>query len=144
MIEPVPTPAVSIRDLHVRFGETTAVGGIDLVVGDGEVFGLLGPNGAGKTTSFRMTTGQIAPNDGQVVFNGEFVVGNQWINPTDTSYQQAFPVPKRDVANARAILKEPPTEKPSVTETPWEKVTASEKKSALAKAMASESASPSE
>ncbi len=35
--------------------------------------GLLGPNGAGKTTSFRMTTGQIAPNQGRVSFNGEDV-----------------------------------------------------------------------
>jgi len=42
----------------------------------------------------------------QVVFNGEFVVGNQWINPTNPYYQQAFPVPKRDVAKARALLKE--------------------------------------
>ena len=44
-----------------------------LTVDAGEVVGLLGPNGAGKTTSFRMTTGQITPNDGQVVFNGQDV-----------------------------------------------------------------------
>jgi ABC-2 type transport system ATP-binding protein len=50
------TPAVSIRDLRVRFGETAAVDGIDLEVGDGEVFGLLGPNGAGKTTTIRVLT----------------------------------------------------------------------------------------
>jgi len=42
----------------------------------------------------------------QVVFNGEFVVGNQWINSTNPYYQQAFPVPKRDVAKAKALLKE--------------------------------------
>ena len=40
--------------------------GVDFDVNAGEVVGLLGPNGAGKTTSFRMTTGQITPNDGQV------------------------------------------------------------------------------
>ena len=45
MLEP-RTPAVSIRDLLVRFGDTTAVDAVDLEVGDGEVFGLLGPNGA--------------------------------------------------------------------------------------------------
>ena len=32
--------------------------------------------------------------------------GNQWINPTNFYYQQAFPVPKRDVAKAKALLKE--------------------------------------
>ncbi len=42
----------------------------------------------------------------QVVFNGEFVPGNQWVNPTHPYYQQAFPVPKRDVAKAKALLKE--------------------------------------
>ena len=42
----------------------------------------------------------------QVVFNGEFVPGNQWINPTNPYYQQAFPIPKRDVAKAKALLKE--------------------------------------
>jgi peptide/nickel transport system substrate-binding protein len=42
----------------------------------------------------------------QVVFNGEFVPGNQWINPTNPYYQQAFPVPKRDLAKAKALLKE--------------------------------------
>jgi len=42
----------------------------------------------------------------QVVFNGEFVPGNQWINPTNFYYQQSFPIPKRDVAKAKALLKE--------------------------------------
>ncbi|MFO1079944.1 MAG: ABC transporter substrate-binding protein [Reyranellaceae bacterium] len=42
----------------------------------------------------------------QVVFNGEFVPGNQWVNPTSSYYQQAFPIPKRDVAKAKALLKE--------------------------------------
>jgi peptide/nickel transport system substrate-binding protein len=42
----------------------------------------------------------------QVVFNGEFVPGNQWINPQNSYYQQSFPIPKRDVAKAKALLKE--------------------------------------
>ena len=42
----------------------------------------------------------------QVVFNGEFVPGNQWVSPQNFYYQQAFPIPKRDVAKAKALLKE--------------------------------------
>ncbi|WP_425068183.1 ABC transporter substrate-binding protein [Reyranella sp.] len=42
----------------------------------------------------------------QVVFNGEFVPGNQWVSPQNSYYQQKFPVPKRDLAKARALLKE--------------------------------------
>jgi peptide/nickel transport system substrate-binding protein len=42
----------------------------------------------------------------QVVFNGEFTPGNQWVSPAHPYYQKAFPVPKRDIARAKALLKE--------------------------------------
>src|SRR3954449_5328937 len=42
----------------------------------------------------------------QVVFNGEFKPGNQWVNPDHPYYQKAFPVPARDIAKAKALLKE--------------------------------------
>ncbi|HTF75070.1 MAG TPA: ABC transporter substrate-binding protein [Bradyrhizobium sp.] len=42
----------------------------------------------------------------QVVFNGEFKPGNQWVNPDHPYYQKAFPVRGRDAAKAKALLKE--------------------------------------
>src|SRR5580698_4132982 len=42
----------------------------------------------------------------QVVFNGEFVPGNQWISPQNPYYQAKFAVPKRDIAQAKALMKE--------------------------------------
>jgi peptide/nickel transport system substrate-binding protein len=42
----------------------------------------------------------------QVVFNGEFRPGNQWVSPEHPYYQKAFPVQKRDIAKAKALLKE--------------------------------------
>ena len=42
----------------------------------------------------------------QVVSNGEFMPGNQWVNPDHPYYQKAFPIPKRDVAKAKALLEE--------------------------------------
>ena len=42
----------------------------------------------------------------QVVFNGEFMPGNQWINPQHPFYQSAFPIRPRDVEKAKALLKE--------------------------------------
>jgi peptide/nickel transport system substrate-binding protein len=42
----------------------------------------------------------------QVVFNGEFVPGNQWVSPQNPYYQEKFPVPKRDLDKAKALMKE--------------------------------------
>ncbi len=48
---------IEARGLTKRYGDTTAVDGIDFTVGAGEIFGLLGPNGAGKTTTILMLLG---------------------------------------------------------------------------------------
>ena len=64
---------LEVRGLVKYYGRRKVVDGVDFDVDAGEVVGLLGPNGAGKTTSFRMTTGQISPNDGAVFFNGQEV-----------------------------------------------------------------------
>ena len=54
-------PPVEVRGLVKRYGELTAVAGVDLTVNAGDVYGYLGPNGAGKTTSLRMMLGLIRP-----------------------------------------------------------------------------------
>jgi len=64
---------LEVRGLVKYYGRRKVVDGVDFDVDSGEVVGLLGPNGAGKTTSFRMTTGQITPNGGHVLFNGHDV-----------------------------------------------------------------------
>ena len=61
---------LEVRGLVKYFGRRRVVDGVSYEVHPGEIVGLLGPNGAGKTTSFRMTTGQLTPNEGQVFFNG--------------------------------------------------------------------------
>src|ERR1700757_5096590 len=61
------------RGLGKFYGRRKVVDGVNFDVNLGEVVGLLGPNGAGKTTSFRMTTGQVTPNDGRVLFDGQDV-----------------------------------------------------------------------
>src|SRR5437764_228592 len=55
---------IEIAGLTKRFGPITAVAGIDLTVGKGEVLGFLGPNGAGKTTTMKMLAGFLAPDGG--------------------------------------------------------------------------------
>jgi ABC-2 type transport system ATP-binding protein len=59
-------PPVEVRGLVKRYGELTAVAGVDITVDVGDVYGYLGPNGAGKTTSLRMMLGLIRPTAGSV------------------------------------------------------------------------------
>src|SRR5262250_17703 len=66
-------PILEVRGLIKFYGRRQVVAGVTFDVDAGEVVGLLGPNGAGKTTSFRMTTGQVTPDDGTVVFDGHDV-----------------------------------------------------------------------
>ncbi|MBI3678705.1 MAG: ABC transporter ATP-binding protein [Proteobacteria bacterium] len=56
---------IEIEGLTKRFGPVTAVAGINLKVGKGEVLGFLGPNGAGKSTTMKMVTGFLAPTSGR-------------------------------------------------------------------------------
>ena len=58
--------ALRVRGLRKRYGELTAVDGIDLEVRLGEVFALLGPNGAGKTTTVEICEGYRSRDGGEV------------------------------------------------------------------------------
>jgi ABC-2 type transport system ATP-binding protein len=58
--------AIETRGLTKRFGERTAVDGVDLSVPRGSAFGFLGPNGAGKTTTIRMLLGLTHASAGQM------------------------------------------------------------------------------
>ena len=61
---------VVARGLVKLYGDIVAVGGVDLTVERGDVFGYLGPNGAGKTTSLRIMLGLIRPTFGHVELFG--------------------------------------------------------------------------
>ena len=58
--------ALRCRGLTKRFGDKTAVDGLDLEVGNQQIFGLLGPNGSGKTTTIRMSLGIYARDAGEI------------------------------------------------------------------------------
>jgi ABC-2 type transport system ATP-binding protein len=57
---------IEVRNLHKRYGPTTAVDDVSFTVRAGEVFGILGPNGAGKTTTVECLTGLRAPDGGEL------------------------------------------------------------------------------
>jgi len=70
------TPAISIQDLKKSYGETVALRGVNITIGDGEFFGLLGPNGAGKTTTINILTGLVRKNEGSAEVFGKDTVSD--------------------------------------------------------------------
>jgi peptide/nickel transport system substrate-binding protein len=102
--------ATDIKDIRAdpKLKLATALGlgymGIDINIGNGE----RAKNPLGGAAAVRRALDAAIDREAlnQVVFNGEFVAGNQWVSPENSYYQQAFPVPKRDLAKAKALLKE--------------------------------------
>ncbi|MCS4483950.1 ABC transporter ATP-binding protein [Gleimia sp. 6138-11-ORH1] len=72
-------PALEMRNLSKVFGNTIAVGNVNLRIPKGSFFGVVGPNGAGKTTSLNMATGLLIPDQGTVFINGIDI----WANPAE-------------------------------------------------------------
>jgi ABC-2 type transport system ATP-binding protein len=69
-------PAVVVEDLHVAYGRTWALDGVDLEVAAGTTLGVLGHNGAGKTTLIRALTTLVRPTVGRVEIGGRDVVAD--------------------------------------------------------------------
>ena len=65
--------AVSVRGLRKTYGDKVILDGIDLAIGEGQIFGLLGPNGAGKTTMVRILSTLIPPDGGTTTVFGHDV-----------------------------------------------------------------------
>lgn len=61
--------SVTFRNLTKRYGDNTAVDGIDFSIKEGEFFTILGPSGCGKTTLLRMIAGFNSIEDGQILFD---------------------------------------------------------------------------
>jgi peptide/nickel transport system substrate-binding protein len=102
--------ATDIKDIRSdpKLELTTALSlgymGIDLNVGSGE----RAKNSLGNSAKVREALDYAIDREAlnRVVFNGEFVPGNQWVSPENPYYQQTFPVHKRDLAKAKALLTE--------------------------------------
>ena len=93
-------------DKNLRLATALELGyqGMDINVGKGEA--SKGPLGQSAKVREALNLAIDRKALTQVVFNGEFVPGNQWVSPENPYYQKKFPVPTRDVAKAKALMKE--------------------------------------
>jgi phospholipid/cholesterol/gamma-HCH transport system ATP-binding protein len=79
MSSPGPSPSISaapadniveIRDVHYSVGDRAIFSGLNLSIPRGRITAIMGPSGTGKTTLLRLITGQIKPDQGQILFDG--------------------------------------------------------------------------
>jgi len=62
---------IETTDLTKRYGDVTAVEGVDLSVEEGSIHGFVGHNGAGKSTTMQMLVGLVSPSEGEATIDGE-------------------------------------------------------------------------
>ncbi len=93
-------PAIQIRGVEKRFGDATAVAGIDLEIREGEFFSLLGPSGCGKTTLLRMMAGFETPTSGSVLIAGaDMTAVPPYERPVNMMFQSYALFPHMNVAD---------------------------------------------
>lgn len=66
---------LEVRDVHLSFKGVKAVDGVSFYVDDGELFAIIGPNGAGKTSLFNSINQVYHPEEGEVLWKGESLMG---------------------------------------------------------------------
>lgn len=66
---------LELRSMKTYYGNIQAIKGIDLLVERGEIITLIGANGAGKSTTLMSISGVVPPRDGEIVFEGKSIVG---------------------------------------------------------------------
>ena len=68
-------PMLELKNVSKAFGGLQVISNLDFHVDESEIVSVIGPNGAGKTTLFNLVTGVYEPDDGEIVFDGQNLVG---------------------------------------------------------------------
>ncbi len=99
-MNPEKKSCVQLKELTKRHGDTLAVDRISLDVYENQFFSILGPSGSGKTTTLRLIAGLLQPDHGEILVNGQSMVGlppNQ--RPVNTVFQDYALFPHMTVWN---------------------------------------------
>jgi branched-chain amino acid transport system ATP-binding protein len=70
-----PARLLDLRGVGKAFGGLRVISNLDMHVDEGEIVSVIGPNGAGKTTLFNLVTGIFRPDEGDIVLDGQSIVG---------------------------------------------------------------------
>ncbi len=83
-------PVVEFSDVRLAFEGVTAIDGVSFEVAERELFAVIGPNGAGKTSIFNVLSGVYAPQEGDVRFLGESILGTAPHNIAERGMARTF------------------------------------------------------
>jgi len=88
------SPRLRVTDVVKRFGGVTALAGVDLALGPGEVLGLIGPNGSGKTTLVNCISGVLDVDGGEVALEQEPITGASRVRRSRRGVARTFQTPR--------------------------------------------------
>ena len=83
-----------VDDVEKRFGGLLALSDVDLEIKEGKTHAIIGPNGAGKSTLLNVCIGQLKPDKGTVVFDGEILTGKQPYEINQLGISRVFQTPE--------------------------------------------------
>ena len=83
-------PLLELKSVGKSFGGLACLTSLDLHVDEGEIVSVIGPNGAGKTTLFNVITGVYRPDDGEILLDGESLVGLEPHEVTNRGVARTF------------------------------------------------------
>ena len=81
---------LELRGVNKAFGGLTCISDLDLHVDEGEIVSVIGPNGAGKTTLFNVISGLYRPDSGEILLDGESIVGLEPHEVTNRGIARTF------------------------------------------------------
>ncbi|WP_375465146.1 ABC transporter substrate-binding protein [uncultured Methylobacterium sp.] len=107
-----PTDVAQVtRDARLKLGSVYELGFQEVLLNPGKAGSPLADPRVRQALDLSIDRNAL----NQVVFNGEFLAGNQWVSPKHPNYVKEYPVPKRDVARAKALLTEAGQKAPQIT-----------------------------
>ena len=81
---------LKVKSISRQFGGVKALNGLDVEVGEGDIFGVIGPNGSGKSTLINVICGIFQPTKGDVVFYGQTISGKPTHQRLKTGIARTF------------------------------------------------------